>query len=149
VPDCGEQLAVIGSFPPLTTGFPNLTIAFPLFPDAVTGSMVGQAIVSGAAGGGVGVVGANTTTVEEQLALCLVASVAVQVKGVVPTLKSEPDGGVQPTVTGCTPPVDTANRFTETALPSGEVSTGDGHVTDGLGNPVWPATSMDGCPSVP
>ena len=126
----------------------------------------GAGVGAGGAGAGVGVgagatAGANTTTVDVHDAVCLIASVAVQLKGVVPTVKSEPEAGVQPPAIGAVPPLDDGRRVTDIGFPSGDVTTGEGHVTDkgtaggwgpaGGWDPagVWPTTSIDGVPRVP
>jgi len=161
VPDLGEQLVETGSTPPLVRGAANVTFDFPLFPGAVTVSIVGQAIVSGASGAGGGggggsrgvgggaTVSAVTTTADEHDAVCLTISVAVQLNGVVPTLNSEPEAGVHPMETGKTPPLDTARRLTWTGFPSVEVRSGDGQEIDGALIPVRPVTSVEGGPMRP
>jgi len=127
-PESGVQLVLTGAFPPFTVGFANFTTAFPLLPFAVTGAIVGQVIVSGGSDGcGAGCGGGSTTTLDVHAARCDAESVAVHVKEVVPTGNNEPDAGEHVVVTGVTPPLTVGVIVTATDLPSGEVSTGDGH----------------------
>jgi hypothetical protein len=72
----------------------------------------------------------------------------VQVKGVVPTWKSDPDGGVHVVDTGVTPPTTVGVSVTAIGLPSSDVSTGDGHVIVGpVDVGTRPDTSGEGGPT--
>jgi hypothetical protein len=119
-----------GAIAPVTVGSAKVTFSvglpFTLFV-AVTGAIVGHLIVSG---NGV-LVDAFTTTPDVHEAFCCAASTAVHVNDVVPTGKSDPDGGEHVVVTGVTPPVTVGVRVTATALPSSDVITGDGQVIAG------------------
>ena len=144
-PDFGVQVTLTGAVPPLDVGLANVTFAFPLLPGAVTGAIVGHARVNG---GGAGAVGggrgdADTTTTDAHEAFCFNASIAVQVKEVLPTAKSEPDAGEHAVVIGWTPPLAVGVSVTDMDFPSGDVKTGDGHETaTGWGaSGVRPATS--------
>jgi hypothetical protein len=83
------------------------------------------------------------------------ASVAVQVSGVVPTPKLEPELGEQLVVTGAVPPlVVGSEKLTPTGPPLLELPVGIGHmidngVGDGVPGAVWPTTSVDGALVLP
>jgi hypothetical protein len=77
------------------------------------------------------VVDAFTKTPDVHEAFCCLASMAVHVNDVVPTGKSDPEGGEHVDDTGVTPPVTVDVRVTAIALPSRDVITGDGHVIVG------------------
>jgi hypothetical protein len=75
----------------------------------------------------------------------------VQANEVVPTENREPDAGEQLVEIGATPPLTVGVNVTEMALPSGEVSTGEGHEIERAGTAVatFPDTSEDADPSAP
>jgi hypothetical protein len=89
----------------------------------------GWTVVGGCVVGAV--VDAFTTTPDVHEAFCCAASTAVHVNDVVPTGKSDPDGGEHVVDTGVTPPVTVGVTVTAIALPSSDVITGDGHVIVG------------------
>ena len=89
------------------------------------GDVVGGGCVVGV------VVDAFTTTPAVHEAFCCAASTAVHVNDVVPTGKSDPDGGEHVADTGVTPPETVGVRVTAIALPSSDVITGDGQVIVG------------------
>jgi len=94
--------------------------------------------------------GAHTATTDLHTAVCCRASVALQVKGVYPTTKSEPDAGEQVVEIGCTPPLTVGMSVTDIGLQSNDVKTGDGHaIATGGETGVRPATSSDGGPTRP
>lgn len=147
-PDFGRHTTSTGAVPPRTVGAGNRTGAVRVpftVAVAVTGAIVGHFKVSAPAegdcvGGGCAVFGgcvvgvvvdAFTTTRDLHEAFCCAASTAVHLNDVVPTGKSDPDGGEHVDDTGGTPPVTVGVRVTAIALPSSEVITGDGQVIDG------------------
>jgi hypothetical protein len=67
------------------------------------------------------VVGAATFTINEQLAFCCVASVAIAVTVVIPTGKTEPLAGEEETEIGAVPPLTVGAGY-ETAMPDDEVA---------------------------
>jgi hypothetical protein len=109
-PEFGTQLVVIGCVPPATVGVANDTATGLPFGD-VAPAMVGHVMLGS---------GAATVTVEEHVATCCAASVAVQVNGVVPTGNELPEAGVQVFVTVPVPPVKTGFKVTGIEMPSGD-----------------------------
>jgi hypothetical protein len=90
---------------------------------------------------------AITITCDVHKLFCWTASTAMHENDVVPTGKSDPDGGEHVVETGVTPPVTVGVRVTATDLPSRDVTTGDGHLMVGpadVGN--RPETSDEGGP---
>src|SRR5512138_2557645 len=71
--------------------------------------------------------GGRTTTVVSHVTTAPTASFAVQVIGVEPTEKTEPDGSQQPVVTGAVPPDAVALKVTVIGPPFGDVAVGAGH----------------------
>jgi hypothetical protein len=67
------------------------------------------------------------TTFDLQEAFCWRASTALQVNGALPIGKSEPDVGEHVVVIGVTSPVTVGVSVTETAFPSNDVNSGEGH----------------------
>ena len=144
-PEFGRQRISTGAVAPLTVGAAKFTgcVGAPFAVCvAVTGAIVGQFMMSGerepaegdCVGGGcvVGVlVDAFTTTPDVHEAFCCAPSTAVHVNDVVPTGKSDPDGGEQVVDTGVTPPVTVGVSVTAIALPSSDVITGDGQAIVG------------------
>jgi hypothetical protein len=161
-PEFGLQRISTGATAPLTVGAAKFTgcvgAPFAVFV-AVTGAIVGQLMMSGerepAEGncvGGGGVVGvlvdAFTTTPDEHEAFCCAPSTAVHVNDVVPTGKSDPDGGEHVVDTGVTPPVTVGVTVTAIALPSSDVITGDGQAIVGpVDVGTRPETSDERCPT--
>ena len=144
-PDFGLQRISTGAIAPVTVGVAKVTgcVGAPFtVAVAVTGSIVGHFKMSGegepaegdCVGGGcvvVVIVDAFTTTPDVHEAFCCAASTAVHVNDVVPTGKSDPDGGEHVVDTGVTPPVTVGVSVTAIALPSSDVITGDGQVIAG------------------
>jgi hypothetical protein len=149
-PDFGVQLTDTGVVPPLATGLAKVTVA-PLPLVAVTGAIWGHDKASEAVGAGAAADGATTTTVDVQAAFRCIESVAVQVKEVLPTEKTEPDAGEQAMVTGGAPPLTVGVSVTGIGLPSGDVKTGEGQVAviGGITAGVLPLTSPDPGPEAP
>jgi hypothetical protein len=144
----GRHWTSTGAVAPLTAGAAKCTgaVGAPFtVAVALTGAIVGHFRVSAPAegdcvGGGCTVVGgcvagvvvdAFTTTPDVHAAFCCAASTAVHVNDVVPTGKSDPDGGEHVVDIGVTPPVTVGVSVTAVALPSSDVITGDGQVIAG------------------
>jgi hypothetical protein len=163
-PDFGRHWTSTGAIAPLTVGAANRTgaVGAPFtVAVALTGPMVGHFNVSvlaeGDCVGGCAVVGgcvvgvvvdAFTTTPDVHEAFCCAASTAVHVNDVVPTGKSDPDGGEHVVDIGVTPPVTAGVSVTVVALPSSDVMTGDGQVIAGpVDVATRPETSDDRGPT--
>src|SRR5262249_49982979 len=87
--------------------------------------------------------GPETTADELQDAWRPSASVTEQLSVVVPTGNNEPDGGVQPTFSGLTPPDTVGANVSGTGLPSVEDAVGRGQViVGGDGGPVTTTTVL-------
>jgi hypothetical protein len=146
-PDFGLHWTSTGAVAPLTVGASKCTfcVGAPFTVCvAVTGAIVGHFRVrdpgDGDCVGGCAVFGgcvvgvvadAFTTTPDVHEAFCCAASTALHVNDVVPTGKSDPDGGEHVDDTGVTPPVTVGVSVTAIALPSSDVITGDGQVIVG------------------
>ena len=116
-PDPGAQLTCTGYSPPAGVAVNGTAIAPPLAEYAYG---VGHVRLSG--GGG-----AVTTTCELHDAVCLAASIATHVIGVLPTPNCEPDGGEQLVWNGGTPPTAFGVNVTPIGFPVGDVTLGAGH----------------------
>jgi hypothetical protein len=119
-PEAGVQLEDSGAVPPDTVGEKVTRTGAP---SGEVADGAGQMMAGGAADGGLYV---TTTDVVHDARSCN-ASTAVQVAGVEPTGKSEPEAGEQDAVTGATPPVTAGENATTTGLPSADAATGAGH----------------------
>jgi hypothetical protein len=151
-PDGGVHVVVIGATPPVVVGAKVTFTGLPLCETTCVTS--GHEMASGAIVG-TGVLPAVTAvTVAAELhdAVSCLASVALQVSGVDPTGKSEPDAGEQVEVTGAVPPETVGENVSGIGPPVEDVPDGAGHeivgalVADGgvVDAPVRIATSADG-----
>jgi hypothetical protein len=117
-PEAGVQLDETGALPPDTLGEKVTATGAP---SGEVAEGTGHRIV-----GAVGGLYVTTTDVVHDARNCS-ASTAVQVAGVDPTGKSDPDAGEHEAVTGATPPDTAGENVIETGLPSVDDAIGDGH----------------------
>jgi hypothetical protein len=116
---------------------PTLSVAFAKTVTAVPDTVAPLAGAVIETVGGVGVVNVTVTTLV-QLTVP-VESVAEQVTGVLPTGKSEPDGGVHVVVTGGVAPMTSrGTRVMTTGLPSSDVAIVAWHVISNGWNTTSP-----------